>query len=42
MEEELTLRENIIKDDIKLKKINLIINDADKEEEKEIIKNQKK
>jgi len=41
-EEELTLRENINKDDIKLKKINLIINDADKEEEKEIIKNQKK
>jgi len=41
LEEELTLRENIIKDDIKLKKINLIINDVDKEEEEEMNKKSK-
>ena len=36
LKEELTLEENINKDDIKLKKINIIVNDIDKEEEKVI------
>ena len=36
LEEELTLEENINKDDIKLNKINIIVNDIDKEEEEEI------
>jgi len=40
-EEELTLRENINKDDIKLKKINIKVNDVDKEEEEEMNKKSK-
>ena len=36
LKEELTLEENINKDDMKLQKINIIVNDIDKEEEKEI------
>ena len=36
LKEELTLEENINKDDIKLKKINIIVNDIDKEEEEVI------
>jgi len=36
LEEELTLEENINKDDMKLNKINIIVNDIDKKEEKEI------
>ena len=42
LEEELTLEKNINKDDIKLKKINIIVNDIDKEDEEEMTKNQKK
>jgi len=41
LEEELTLEENINKDDIKLNKINIIVNDIDKEEEEEINKKSK-
>ena len=41
LKEELTLEENINKDDMKLKKINIIVNDIDKEEEKIINKKSK-
>ena len=41
LKEELTLEENINKEDMKLNKINIIVNDIDKEEEKEINKKSK-
>ena len=41
LEKELTLEENINKDDIKLKKINIIVKDINKEEEKLINKKSK-